>query len=74
MMRSLLRLKMVDKLVFASKTSPLDAARTLVNVAVEAGWIMIFVDMPSQIPFMGIVLGVVAWVAEVAHEASLTTR
>jgi hypothetical protein len=65
---------MVDKLIFASKTFALDAARTLVDVAVEAGWIMIFVDMPSQIPFMGIVLGVVAWVAEVADEASLTTR
>lgn len=74
MMRSLLRLKMVDKLVFASKSSALDAAWTLVDVTVEAGWIMIFVDMPSQIPFMGIVLGVVAWVAEVAYEASLTTR
>ena len=74
MMRSLLRLKMVDKLVFASKTFALDAARTLVDVAVEGGGIMIFVDMPSQIPFMGIVLGVVAWVAEVAYEASLTTR
>jgi hypothetical protein len=72
MARSLLRLKMVDKLFLASKPSALDAARTSVDVTVEAGWIMVFVDMPSQIPFTGIVLGVVAWVAEVAHEASLT--
>ena len=72
MMRSLLRLKMVDKLVLASKASALDAAWTPVDVTVEAWWIMVFVDMPSQIPFMGIVLGVVAWVAEVAYEASLT--
>ena len=71
MMRSLLRLKMVDKLVFASKTSALDAARTSVDVAVEAWWVMVFVDMSSQIPFTGIVLGVFAWVAEVAYEASL---
>jgi hypothetical protein len=71
-MRSLFRLKMVDKFVSASKTSALDAAWTSVNVTVEAGRIMIFVDMPSQIPFTGIVLGVVARVADVAHEASLT--
>lgn len=71
MMRSLPRLKMVDKLVLASKTSALDAAWTSVDVTVEAWWIMVFVDMPSQIPFMDIVLGVVAWVAEVAYEASL---
>jgi hypothetical protein len=72
MMRSLLRLKMVDKLVLASKASALDAAWTSVDVTVEAWWIMVFVDVPSQIPFAGIVLGVVAWVADVAYEASLT--
>lgn len=72
MMRSFLRLKVVDKLVLASKTSALDAAWTSVDVTVEAWWIMVFVDMSSQIPFTGIVLGVVAWVAEVAYEASLT--
>ena len=65
---------MVDKLVFASKASDLDAAWTWVDVTVEAGWIVIFVDMSSQIPFMGVVLGVVAWVAEVAYKAGLTTR
>jgi hypothetical protein len=37
MMRSILRLKMVDELVFASKTSALDAAWTSVDVTVEAG-------------------------------------
>ena len=71
MMRSLLRLKVVDKLVLASKTSALDAAWTSVDVTVEAWGIMVFVDMSSQIPFTGIVLGVVAWVADVAYEASL---
>jgi hypothetical protein len=35
-----------------------------------SGWIIIFVDMPSQIPFVGIVLGVVARVTEVAYEAA----
>jgi hypothetical protein len=72
MMRSLLRFKMVDKLVLASKTSALDAAWTPVDVTMEAWWIMVFVDMPSQIPFTGIVPGVVAWVAEVAYDAGLT--
>jgi hypothetical protein len=48
MMRSLLRLKVVDKLVLASKTPALGAAWTSVDVTVEAWWIMVFVDVESN--------------------------